>query len=50
MLIPQVRALAAIETSVQPGFKLLADFLSETYQAKTRPDIAASSLGYLTIL
>ena len=36
--------MAAIENSVQPGFKLLADFLASEYLPATRPDIAASSL------
>lgn len=40
----QVAALGAIESSVQPGFQLLADFLGSEYASATRPNIAATSL------
>lgn len=40
----QAAAAAAISSSVQPGFLMLADFIAGDYDAALRPEIAASSL------
>jgi len=40
----QVGALSAIETSLQPGFRLLADFIESEYISATRPGIGVSSI------
>ena len=41
----QAEAYSAIESSVQSGFMILADFLSAEYASATRPEIGASSVS-----
>lgn len=41
----QASAHAAIQTSVQQGFQILATFLSEEYLPHTRPNMSASSIS-----